>query len=116
MVFFLTVLALLTPIRLGATQSVFTPPAAETATIALLGGALFCASIFLRKRRAILTPPLEARIIEPVSSQRNPAKAARANHSPQWKKRQTWSGAPPSAERHPKRGGTHPLASQFRNR
>src|SRR5258708_19858734 len=95
MVFFLTVLALLTPIRLGATQSVFTPPAAETATIALLGGALFCASIFLRKRRAILTPPLEARIIEPVSSQPNPANAAPANHSPQCKKQQPSTSTPP---------------------
>jgi hypothetical protein len=95
--FFLTAIALLMPIRLVAARNLFTPEAAETVLIALLGAALFYASIFLQKRRAILTPPVRAGIIEPVPTQRNPAQAARANHAPTWKKRQACRAASPES-------------------
>jgi hypothetical protein len=112
--FFLTAFALLMPIRLVAAPHAFPPEAVETVSIAFLGAVLFCLSILVRRHKAqhpgtpsawgaILTPRKEAGIIEPVSSPRYPAQAARANHSPTWKKRTSWCGAPPTAERHPKR-------------
>ena len=112
----LTALALLLPVRLAALPHPFTPEAAETAAIALLGAALFYASIFLRRRRAMLTSSPQATIIEPVSPPRNPANAARAKHAPTWKKPKIRSGAPPPATRFLKCRRKSPLAVELRCR